>query len=240
MRNRKFRLIGGALVIVAVGLLGLRAAYHFEWFPFHNLLVYGSSDVFTHGNPSVKTIALTFDDGPHPNVTPHLLRILRQYQVHATFFVVGEMAARHPGIIRQTMADGHTIGNHTAHHPQLRKMSKEQITAEWQECSQILARITGTAPSFCRPPHGRSNRRIVMSAKSVGLKIVCWSYAPNDMSPRASASVIALRLLKHARNGDIFLLHDGSQATLDALPDIITGLRKRGFELVTIAEMARE
>ena len=102
--------------------------------------------------PSDKTIALTFDDGPNPAVTPRLLELLDRHGARATFFLIGQFARACPGIVREIADRGHTIGNHTQTHPSLVFLPKRRVVAELAACQRSIAAITGTAPSLMRPP----------------------------------------------------------------------------------------
>lgn len=197
-------------------------------------ILYG--EVIHRGDPTMKAVALTFDDGPHPEYTPRILRILQRYNVRATFFVVGMMAKEHPELVREEFQAGNEIGNHTYHHIDLSQASSQAITREWQTGNKIIASITGRAPSFCRPPSGSYNEQVVTLANESGLTMVLWSRYPHDYgSP--PARVITARVLNGVTNGDIILLHDGVEDTITALPDIITGLQQRGFRIVLLEEL---
>jgi peptidoglycan/xylan/chitin deacetylase (PgdA/CDA1 family) len=196
-------------------------------------------DVLWRGNVNVPAVALTFDDGPHPDYTPSILAILRRYDVKATFFVVGEMVERHPNLIQAEKAAGHLIGNHTYHHVNLTKIPVLEAVIEWQACQDAVKSITGEPMRFCRPPGGDYNHDVILAAQDLGLTTVLWTDDPGDYA-RPGDKVIETRLLDSIGNGGIILIHDGVQQTIDVLPQIIERLRTRGFRFVTAAEMYGE
>lgn len=192
-----------------------------------------------HGDPSRTEIAVTFDDGPHPSYTPKLLSILKQYNAKATFFLVGEMAERHPELVKAEIAAGHAIGNHTYHHVNLTKIPPEDVAVEIQSCGDVLKSITGKQPHLFRPPGGDYDRQVAQLANSLGYTMVLWTDDPGDYAS-PGAEVIEARLDRRINNGGIILIHDGIQQTIDELPAILKYLNNKGYKLVTIDEMIRD
>ncbi len=193
-------------------------------------------DLLAHGNPRMKVVALTFDDGPHPQYTPQLLSVLRQNNVKATFFVVGELAQKNPDLIRMERSQGNIVANHTFHHYNLTRIPGPEVTTEWKLCQDAVQRILGETMRFGRPPGGDYNRQVVRAASQLGLTTVLWTDDPGDYaSPGKKA--IDTRLLRRVGNGGIILLHDGVQETVDILPEVIKQLRDRGFRFVTVPEL---
>ncbi len=188
------------------------------------------------GNPHTKTVALTFDDGPHPQYTPQLLSILKREGVKATFFVVGEMAEQYRDLVRAEHEGGHLVGNHTFHHVNLTKIPSDQVRVEWQACQDVVKSITGEAPRFCRPPGGDYDVVVMRAAEAQGLTTVLWTDDPGDYASPGDLK-IETRVLDHIGNGGIILIHDGVQQTVDVLPQIVEHLKRRGFRFVTVAEM---
>lgn len=180
-----------------------------------------------------KPVALTFDDTPFPGYTERLLRLLREYRVVATLFVVGQKAANMPNLIRQAHEDGHSIQNHSQTHPKLTTLTGPQVKFELQRCSEVIKQITGVAPRFYRAPGGGNNAEVIRIARSLGLSAAGWDVNVHDYDT-PSAQVIADRVVQGTHAGDIILLHDGVVPTLEALPDIITRLRREGFVFVTL------
>jgi peptidoglycan/xylan/chitin deacetylase (PgdA/CDA1 family) len=191
---------------------------------------------FLAGNPSSKQIAITFDDGPHPNFTPKILAILKQYNAKATFFVVGEKAEQYPDLIRQEVAQGHNVGNHTYHHVNLTRIPTDYVPIEIKACGDVIKDITGKSPHLFRPPGGDYDRDVAMSAMSLGYITVLWTDDPGDYASPGD-KVITTRLLQKIDNGGIILIHDGIQQTIDVLPQILKYLQDKGYKFVTMDEM---
>ena len=191
------------------------------------------------GNPRLPEIALTFDDGPNPAYTSQILAILQQYNVQATFFVIGSQAAAYPDLVQQESQQGNIVGNHTWTHPNLTKLPPANVRDELQRTSQEIQADTSVAPTLLRPPGGNFNRSVQSSAASLGLSTILWNVDPRDWS-RPGTSVIIQRILTSTHNGSIILMHDGGgnrSETVAALPTIITTLEQRGFQFVTIPRM---
>ena len=191
------------------------------------------------GDAKVPAVALTFDDGPHPRFTPPILAILRRYGIKATFFVVGEMAAKYPEQIQAEWAAGHLLANHTYHHVNLTQIPAWLVPTEWQACQSVIRHLTGETMQFCRPPGGHYNRKVISAAMGAGLTTVLWTDNSGDYA-NPGAKVIQSKVLHRIGNGGIILLHDGVQQTLDVLPQIIEVLRSRGYTFITVAQMQAE
>jgi peptidoglycan-N-acetylglucosamine deacetylase len=191
------------------------------------------------GNSLKKQIAITFDDGPHPKYTPQLLAILRQHQVKATFFVVGEMAEKYPELIQAEIADGHLVGNHTYHHVNLTKIPVGYVATEIQACGDVVKNITGRFPHTFRPPGGDYNPQVAEIVDALGYTMILWTDDPGDYASPGE-KVIEKRLLPRLNNGGIILIHDGVQQTVDLLPWLLQELKAKGYQCVTIEEMLRD
>jgi peptidoglycan/xylan/chitin deacetylase (PgdA/CDA1 family) len=178
-------------------------------------------------------VALTFDDGPDPTVTPRLLSVLEEKQAHATFFVVGFRAEAAPDVVIRANGDGNEIGNHTWHHVELIKLGSAAAQSELSTNDALITRLIGHAPAFTRVPFGSLSVRIANLAPR---KFVAWSVDTLDWKYFDAARLTRVALAE-AQNGGIILMHDLYPTTADALPDIIDGLRGKGFRLVTISEL---
>jgi len=189
------------------------------------------------GDPHIKAVALTFDDGPHPKFTSKILEILRKYHVNATFFVVGKMAKKYPKLVEQEFIQGNLIGNHTYDHYNLTKIPDPEVDVQWQKGNEIIRSITGIEPMYCRPPGGDYDRGVIKSAMMHGLTTVLWTDDPGDYA-NPGDKTIENRVLDRIADGSIILIHDGIQQTIDVLPQIIETLQKKGFKFETVAEMA--
>jgi peptidoglycan/xylan/chitin deacetylase (PgdA/CDA1 family) len=184
-----------------------------------------------------RAVALTFDDGPVPGETQRILRVLRRFHVHATFFMIGREAAAYPAVVRRIRDAGNEIGNHTFDHPEtLQALSEQQRVAELRRASTALA-DDGVAPTLFRPPGGWYDDELVQQAREQNLRLVTWSVDPRDWRSSVGAKEIAHEVLGHVEPGSIVLLHDGggdAEHTIRALPTIIRGIRRRGLAFVTV------
>lgn len=202
---------------------------------------------YAHGNPihfidvREKVVALTFDDGPSSEFTPTILRILDQYQVKATFFMVGSHMEQHPEMVKDVLARGHAIGNHTFTHPNnVETLSPGKFIQELDRCEQTITRLTGKGSLLFRPPHGLVDGTILQIANEEGYQTILWTVsADHDDAPTPQA--MAQRVLQRIRPGGIILAHDGSEAyrwkDVAATPLIISALHKQGYRFVTVPEL---
>jgi peptidoglycan/xylan/chitin deacetylase (PgdA/CDA1 family) len=183
-------------------------------------------------------LAITFDDGPHPQNTPRLLGILRERNIKATFYVVGTLAKEYPNIIRAILADGHEIGNHTLTHPMnMPRLSDDKIRHEVGATSQALLDIAGYRARTFRPPGGATNARLKQWLyDEYGLCSILWSVDPNDWK-RPGVGVVTQRLINGAHPGAILLCHDLHAPTVDAMPGTLDGLLAKGYRFVTVSQL---
>lgn len=202
--------------------------------------------VYSEVRTSQKLVALTFDDGPYPPYTGQLLDVLKEKQIPATFFVIGQNAAKHPDLVRRIVAEGHQLGNHTYSHVDLLKYDRPAINNEIEKTNQVIAGITGVTPHAMRPPHGFRDSVVMDIMADYKLKVVEWSVASRDwVNP--GAEVIAERTLSKVKNGSVILLHDGdgiAQAsprsqTIAATRIIIDRLLAEGYRFVTVDEILK-
>lgn len=186
-----------------------------------------------------KIIALTFDDGPWTKTTDQILHILQQNNVKATFFWVGKSIQAHPEIAQRVVAQGHAIGNHTWHH-WYRQMDTATAKQEIDRTSELIYKTTGVKTFLFRPPGGYLNNGLVSYAQSQKYTVVMWSQTSADTDPRAKYQVFVKNVLRDAKPGGIVLMHDGGgdrARTVQALPQIISGLKAQGYRFVTIPEL---
>ncbi len=191
-----------------------------------------------------KAVALTFDDGPWPDDTESLLRVLHREHVHATFFMVGSLVEEHPDIVREVLDAGHVVANHSMTHPTeppLADMLDRHVEAQISDATDAL-RAAGAEPTLFRPPGGSYDDAVVDAAWRQRMRIVLWSVDPQDWDAARTSKQIAKNVLRHVRPGSIVLMHDGggdAAHTIAALPKIIRGIRKMGLDLVTLAPYRR-
>jgi len=182
-------------------------------------------------------IAMTFDDGPSAENTPRLLEILKQRNIKATFFLIGQSAAANPDIVRRILAEGHEVGNHSWTHPQLSKLSDDRVTAEITKTQDAIKDASGYTPTLLRPPYGAiTPRQREWIANQFGLNIILWSVDPFDWK-RPGASVITQRILSQVRPGAIILSHDIHKQTVDAMPATLDALIAKGYKFVTVSQL---
>ena len=182
-------------------------------------------------------IAMTFDDGPHPVLTPRLLDMLKARGIKATFFLIGQNAAEYPDIVRRIAAEGHEIGNHTWDHPQLTKLSPAALREEIDRTSSSIAEIIGKPLLVMRPPYGATSDYINhWINREFGMKVILWSVDPLDWKYRNSARV-ERQILAGARPGAIILSHDIHATTVAAMPDVFDSLLAKGYKFVTVSEL---
>lgn len=173
-------------------------------------------------------IAITFDDGPHPRYTGQLLDGLQERNVKAAFFLIGENAAAYPEIVRREYEDGHLIGNHTFHHIDLEKVPEEIALQEIAMTNEVIAEVTGEIPQFVRPPFGI--RKKDLEAKLTELPVL-WTIDPLDWNTE-NVDEIVNKVVTKAKDGDIILLHDCYQSSVEAAFQIIDRLQAEGFAFV--------
>ncbi len=191
-------------------------------------------------------VALTFDDGPDPKWTPMVLDILKQYNVKATFFLVGSQAEQYPGLVKRIVAEGHLIGNHTYTHANLAAIPPEQIELELNATQRLIESITGRSTTLFRPPYNADSRPTrleeltpLKQVNDLGYLIVLESIDPEDWA-RPGADVILDRVKELRKEGSLILLHDAGgnrQQTVDALPQIIDWLQTRGDTIVPLSQL---
>lgn len=198
---------------------------------------------------SKKKIAITFDDGPSPIWTPHILDKLHSAQIPATFFMLGHHVKQYPEVAKRVAAEGHEIGNHGYAHNVLVYYKPEELEEEIRYTELLVQQTTGQVTRYFRPPKawlGRTERAIV---RSMGYAIVLWSLNSKDWVPFNSRRIVEY-VLSHAQSGDIILFHDSGDVfraeggdrlkTLAAIEPLAAGLRQRGFECVTVGELLTE
>jgi len=195
-----------------------------------------------HGPRDKKIVALTFDDGPNPKYTPAILDLLKQYDVKATFFVLGKHAQKYPEILKRESLEGHEIGNHTFSHINIKKSSDTKIQEEFLKTQNIVFSITEVMPKNFRPPYGLYNKSLINMIEGFGAKIVIWSTTQDSRDwSNPGVNKIVKEVLTKTKNGDIILLHDHVEYkesnTVEALKIILPELKKKGYKFVTISEL---
>jgi peptidoglycan/xylan/chitin deacetylase (PgdA/CDA1 family) len=196
---------------------------------------------------SSTAVALTFDDGPNPAVTPALLDLLSRYEARATFFQIGERVRAYPALSNEVMQRGHALGNHTDTHPRLTFLPPRRIREELARCDDALGSATGQATRWMRPPYGYRGPQLDATVRgwNAQASIVMWSRSACDWRRPSPEKII--KRLRSVRGGDIVLLHDGDhrtpegerQHTVAALAYWLPRWIDAGMRLVSLDGMAQ-
>jgi peptidoglycan/xylan/chitin deacetylase (PgdA/CDA1 family) len=189
------------------------------------------------------TVALTFDDGPHPQGTPAVLEALAAEGARATFFLVGEQVERSPGLAAEIAAAGHAIALHGHRHRNLLRIPGGALAHDLDRGAEVVAAATGTAPALHRPPYGIYSWTALSAVRSRGLAPVLWSRWGRDWRRRATPASIAAKVAGELRDGDVLLLHDADdysapgswRATAAALPRVLEAIAAAGLRVAPIA-----
>ena len=195
--------------------------------------------VYKSGNTDEHHIALTFDDGPHSEKTDKILDVLKENNVKATFFVVGENATGNEDIIERIIDDGHEIGNHTFGHKYLFKVDRSVMEREIDLCDDEIFNHSEYNATLFRPPGGIYNDLLTAVCNERGYSMVLWSIDTRDWAG-TSAEDIESEILKNVEDGAIILMHDyvsGDSYTDVALASVIPKLKELGYSFVTVSEL---
>lgn len=186
-------------------------------------------------NENGPVIALTFDDGPYPKVTGHILNVLEKNGVCATFFVLGSRIEGHEDMLTRMDELGCEIGNHSFSHADLTRLSKADCQRELSDTDAEIRRVTGHEASVVRPPYGYYNKTVMSAA---GRPLILWTVDTNDWRGKAPGE-IADYVIQQAKEGSVILMHDQQTQTADAMEMIIPTLIEEGFRFVTVSELIR-
>ena len=185
-----------------------------------------------------KVIALTFDDGPDPEMTPRVLDLLRERGVRATFFLVGAKAERHPELVRRIAAEGHDTGIHTWEHAAGFPMrSSWAMTADILRCRESLRQIAGVETHLFRPPFGVTNPMVARAVKRTQSRCIGWSVRSFDTLLRRSREAVAERIARRLGDGKVILLHDDRPGADRLLRLVLDDLKRRGYGTATVCEL---
>ena len=182
-------------------------------------------------------VALTFDDGPHEIFTPELLDTLKQQRVKATFFLVGSNVEKYPEVVKRMVKEGHEVASHSYTHPNLGKMDEGSVVGQLTNTHKAIKTACGVNVSFFRPPYGSfTETQRAWAFSKFGYRTITWDVDPLDWKIRDSRQVEE-RILASATSGSIVLMHDIHKSTVDAVPQIIQGLRARGLKFATVGRL---
>lgn len=192
-----------------------------------------------------QSIALTFDDGPNPAVTPRLLQLLEEHKVRATFFLIGRHVRHCPELARDIVARGHQLGNHSDTHPNLIWRTPQRIREQLLRCHEAILQVTGQQAVWFRPPYGYRGPHLDSIVRALGFRgVVMWSQMPRDWKPQRLPKMLSR--MARIGGGDIVVLHDGSPRGLNADRSLmLRGLDfwlprwiERGHDFVTVDDIA--
>ena len=188
------------------------------------------------GDPFVREIVLTFDDGPREHGMQELNAVLNSNGVKGTFFLVGKFADRYAQITNMLHDAGHELENHSFTHPRLYKLWVEKIMREAERCDEVFESLAIRKTYFLRPPGGGFNMKIFNAMRRINKKLGLWSLNTADYTGRPAEEIVRL-VLSSVKNGDIILMHSGTENTVEALPGIIKKLKERGFNFIRLEEL---
>lgn len=198
-------------------------------------------DAYYLGDTEKKVIYLTFDCGYENGYTEQILDALKKHQAPAAFFVVGNMIESAPDIIRRMAAEGHIVGNHTFHHPDMSAISDPaSFKQELDELAALYQETTGQElPKFYRPPQGKYNEENLKQAQALGYKTVLWSLAYVDwyVDDQPTQEQAYAKLLPRIHNGAIVLLHSTSRTNAEILDDLLTRWEEMGYTFASLNEL---
>ena len=198
-------------------------------------------DAVYMGDPEEKKLYLTFDAGYENGCTEKILEVLRKHDVKAAFFLVGNYMEKNKDLLRHMVRDGHTVGNHTMHHPDMSKISDfDAFTKELRQLEELYFDITGeNLPKYYRPPQGNYSEENLKMAQRLGYKTVFWSLAyvdwKNDAQP--SREDAFSKLIPRTHNGAVVLLHSTSETNAEILDELLTKWKAMGYTFGTLDEL---
>ena len=201
------------------------------WFKTPEIIPAISQSLIWKIQTDLKQLYLTFDDGPTPGVTDKVLDLLNLYDAKATFFMVGNNAQKYPELVREVADQGHMIGNHTFNHKNGWNVSSLNYLREIQQTQNLFYDEFGLSLEYFRPPYGKLTPW-VSSAINTHYKIVMWDVLAGDFDPKLPKEACADKILKHAENGSIIVLHDSvkcQEKMLHALKQTLQHFADRGF-----------
>jgi peptidoglycan/xylan/chitin deacetylase (PgdA/CDA1 family) len=191
------------------------------------------------GDSRYNEIAISFDDGPHPEITQKVLEKLNRFGVKAAFFCIGKNAEAQREIVKEIHDSGHIIGNHSYQHTNnFPIFSSSKIKNDLEKCSKIITDLTGIKPRFFRPPFGITNPRIAKAVKTLDLTVVGWSLRTFDTSK--SPSKVIHKIKKNLTGGDLILLHDNHEGIIEILDFLIPFAEENGLKFVRPDELIKK
>lgn len=186
---------------------------------------------------SKKQVAISFDAAWGNDDTETLIKILKEYNVPATFFVVGTWVDKYPESVKQLHDAGHQIQNHSNTHPYMTQISVAQIEDELNSCNEKIEAITGKCPTLLRAPYGDYNNTVLTTTEALNMQTIQWDVDSLDWKDNATPDSICKRVTSKVKNGSIVLFHNDADHTPAALPNILKCLKDEGYEFVFISDL---
>ncbi|WP_010252427.1 polysaccharide deacetylase family protein [Acetivibrio cellulolyticus] len=184
-----------------------------------------------------KRASITFDCAWEANDIPEIINTLREQNVRASFFLVGNWAEKYPDAVKMLSENGHDVANHSYAHLRMGAIDNSTIRSEIAKCDDVIKKITGKKPDLFRAPYGDYNNSVVRIAREYNEYTIQWDVDSLDWKPGITSEEIHNRVLKKVNNGSIILFHNDTPHTAKLLPSIITSLKSQGFELVPVSEL---
>lgn len=210
--------------LTSIGSFNIQWNYHF-------------TSLLSNPKTEKKQVAITFDDGPNPEFTPKVLELLNRFNVKATFFCIGKNAEKHPELFKKIIDQGHTVGNHTySHSNNFGFFSSLKVKDELQRTNTVFKEVLGVEPKLYRPAFGVTNPRIKRALKNTKLISVGWNKRSLDTT-KLSKKAIVKRIVKDHKKGDVVLLHDTSEKSVQVLEQYLLFLQRKKTVSVTIDQL---
>ena len=181
-------------------------------------------------------VALTFNCAWETNDIPQLLDLLEKENIKATFFLVGQWVERYPDSVRQIAAAGHEIGNHSYSHVDFVGEQENIILQQMDKTDALIRDLTGTSPGLARVPSGSYDSRVIRLLRRQGYEVIQWDVDSVDWQ-KPPADEMTRKVVENVQNGSIVLFHSGADTTMEALPDVIAGLREKGYRFTTVGNL---
>ena len=219
-----FRIVMLWLIFTSIG------SFHIRWDYFMNSL---------HKNSNIDgdLIAITFDDGPHPEFTPKALELLKKYNVKASFFCIGKNAERYPELVKTILSEGHIIGNHSySHVNSYGFLSLKRVLGDIEQAQDVFKRIANLNLQFFRPPFGVTNPNISKAVERLKLQTFGWQVRSFDTVAKDPDKVFR-KISAKIQKGDIVLLHDSSQISIEILKKLLQFLENKNLKSVTLERL---
>ncbi|MDK2984958.1 MAG: hypothetical protein PWQ96_600 [Clostridia bacterium] len=217
------------VIVTGVGIYGYQGSKDVEVTGDESLGIY-------RGNTEIKAMTLTFNVDWGETEIPKILRILKENNVKATFYLTGRWADKFPKLAKQIASEGHEIGNHSYSHPHVDNLSISKNIAQIKKAENSILKNTGQKPRLYAPPYGEKKEHVKKAAAQAGYVTVYWTIDTIDWQKERTPQIISDTVLKKAQNGAIVLMHPVPN-TVEALPEIILGLKERGYSLKTVSEI---